>query len=29
MQTENVKDREQLVELEADGKMWNYVRLKL
>jgi hypothetical protein len=29
MQTENVKDREQLAELEADGKMWKYVRLKL
>jgi hypothetical protein len=29
MQTENVKDREQLAELEADGKMWKYVRLEL
>jgi hypothetical protein len=28
MQTGNVKDRE-LGELEADGKLWKYVRLKL
>jgi len=29
MQTGNVKDSEQLGEIEVDGKMCKYVRLKL